>query len=266
MNAVLRQLRDEREARAPREASEPTTERRADLEEQAHLAQALEDSLAPAQRRRIYEEEWEQKRSVLDAQRRVLQEKDRRAQEAEEERRRELEDKSRARSRLMEQTVQHERQLLAVLADVDRLTLELMRAVSERLGRPAPPDLSVLDDYPIRWVESGDVGQCAARKAKLLAFLRSLHEGSADEARGGLQWLRRAGLALRSSAVDVGSLGRTLAEQLRLLRRPAVLRAVWRTVVSLLQLRMRASERLYAPGGRGCALAAQEFEACVSAM
>ena len=45
-----------------------------------------------------------------------------------------------------------------------------------------------------------------------------------------------------------------------------MLRAEWRTVVSLLQLRIRASERLYAPGGRGCALAAQEFEACVSAM
>ena len=78
---------------------------------------------------------------------------------------------------------------------------------------------------------------------------------------GERQWLRRIGRSLRDSAVDIDSLSRTVAEQVRVLRRPAVHLAQWRATVSLLQLRMRASERLYAPGGHGFALAAQEFEA-----
>ena len=138
MNATLRQLRDEREARARGESPGDREAPRGDREEQEQLAEAIAASLSQEQRRTRYDGERRRNRAAIDAQRQALEEKDRMAQHAEEQRRRDIEEESRARLRFAEEAIQRERKLVAADKKLDRLSLELIRLVCAKCGRPAP--------------------------------------------------------------------------------------------------------------------------------
>ena len=267
MNALLRSLHDDREARAPRVTTPPSyrSKRRSDQEEDLQLKLALGASVGEtvvlARNRRMHlqaEQAVAANQARIDARLREIEEQDRKANESTEQRRQEMVE-ARARTRaVQEANFRAERARTEPYKELDREFWQLAHAVSRRTGVSIPDDVcECTPGWRVDWHTSS---HSQLIKETMLHFLRGRHDelGHSDEKLRRL--LRRVGRAVKMSAADVHSVSATFVEQRHAMRRLPVHMAQWRAAVSLMQLRMRASRRLYAPGGAGYHEMAQHFE------